>query len=413
MSVRRERRKDLETGTERGFWYVDIKWKAPDGSVTRVRKVSPIQTKRSAEEYERQVREDLLMGRYGRRKEIPTFKEWFNGRYWQEWVVGRRNKPSTVEGKLSVYKQHLEARFGNRKIDEIKVGDIAAFRASLVEKGLTDKTINNILAVLSKPLHYAADVDIIPKAPKVGLFKVEAPEIEFWEFEQYARLLAEAEKQGTTVFAAVCLAGEAGLRVGEIKALRWREDVDMVAGTITVNQQMRKGVVGSPKGRTRRTVPMTGLLWDALKRIAATREGYVIRNLAGQAINDENQIKNLFYRVCRIAGLPERGWHSLRHTFGTHAALFGVNPWRLMTWMGHKRIDETMRYVHVADGHSRELPPALIDAAAAEHDPDRRILRMLGGRKAVPSLPQQSTPEGQHRGNGGDAHRVGSMQLVV
>ena len=290
-----------------------------------------------------------------------------------------------------------------------------------MEKGLTDKTINNILAVLSKPLHYAADVDLIPKAPKVGLFKVEAPEIEFWEFEQYARLLAEAERQGPTVFAAVCLAGESGLRVGEIKALRWREDVDMVAGTITVNQQMRKGVVGSPKGRTRRTVPMTGLLWDALKRIAATREGYVVRNLAGQAINDENQIKNLFYRVCRRAGLPERGWHSLRHTFGTHAALFGVNPWRLMTWMGHKRIDETMRYVHVADGHRRELPVALIEAAAAESDPDRRILKMLGARKVVPPLPlqstsnasSQSTPEGQHRGNKRDAHRVGSVQLVA
>jgi hypothetical protein len=37
-----------------------------------------------------------------------------------------------------------------------------------------------------------------------------------------------------------------------------------------------------------------------------------------------------------------------RHSFGTHAAAFGVNPWRLMTWMGHKRIDETMLYVHLA-----------------------------------------------------------------
>jgi integrase len=62
------------------------------------------------------------------------------------------------------------------------------------------------------------------------------------------------------VQAAVSLAGEAGLRVGEVKALRWREDVDMVAGTVTVNQQMRQGVVGTPKGRTRRTVPMTALL---------------------------------------------------------------------------------------------------------------------------------------------------------
>jgi hypothetical protein len=43
----------------------------------------------------------------------------------------------------------------------------------------------------------------------------------------------------------VCLAGESGLRVGEIKALRWREDVDMVAKTITVNQQMRRGITAA------------------------------------------------------------------------------------------------------------------------------------------------------------------------
>jgi integrase len=381
MSVRRERRNDPDTGRERWFWMIDVDWEAPDGSKTRVRKVSPIQNKRSAQEFERQIRDDLLMGRYGRWREVPIFRDWFNGRYWNEWVVGRRNKPSTVEGKRSVFDQHLDPVFGHKRLDEIKAGEIAAFRASLVEKNLTDKTINNILAVLSKPLRYAADVDVIAKAPKVGLFKVEAPEIEFWEIEQYARLLAAAEKEGPVVFAAVCLAGEAGCRVGEVKALRWREDVDMVAGTITVSQQMRRGIVGTPKGRTRRTIPMTSLLWDALKRLPVTREGLVVRNLAGKARSDENQIKNLCYRICRLAGLPARGWHTLRHTFGTHAALFGVNPWRLMTWMGHKRIDETMRYVHVADGHRRDLPPELLATVAGELDPDRRILKLLGARK--------------------------------
>jgi integrase len=61
---------------------------------------------------------------------------------------------------------------------------------------------------------------------------------------------------------------------------------------------------------------MTPLLREALQKIGATREGLVVCNLAGQAINNENQISNLFYRVCRLAGLPERGWHTLRHTFG-------------------------------------------------------------------------------------------------
>jgi integrase len=218
-------------------------------------------------------------------------------------------------------------------------------------------------------------------------------------------LLAAAEKVGELEYAAVCLAGEAGLRVGEVKGLRWREDVDMVAGTITVNQQIREGVVGTPKGRTRRTIPMTTVLWHAIKRLPVTREGLVMRNLPGHADSDENQIKNLFYRVCRLAGLPERGWHTVRHTFGTHAALFGVNPWRLMSWMGHKRIDETMRYVHVADGDRRELPAEVLAAAAGDQDPDRRILKQIGARKLVPLR--------QPDGNGTDAQCASGIHLVA
>ena len=78
--------------------------------------------------------------------------------------------------------------------------------------------------------------------------------------------------------------------------------------------------------------------------------------------------------------MPFRLFHTLRHTFGTHAALFGVNPWRLQAWLGHKRIDETMLYVHVAEAHPRELPEHVQQAARIEGDPDRRILAMLAAR---------------------------------
>jgi len=85
-------------------------------------------------------------------------------------------------------------------------------------------------------------------------------------------------------------------------------------------------------------------------------------------------------RLCRLAGLPEYQWHTLRHTFGTHAALFGVNPWRLQTWLGHKRIEETMLYVHVAEAHARAWPDAVAQAASGEIDPDKRIISMLAAR---------------------------------
>ncbi len=48
-------------------------------------------------------------------------------------------------------------------------------------------------------------------------------------------LLASAKVEGPDWYAAVCLAGEAGPPAGEVKAQRWREDVDLIAKTITVN----------------------------------------------------------------------------------------------------------------------------------------------------------------------------------
>jgi integrase len=153
----------------------------------------------------------------------------------------------------------------------------------------------------------------------------------------------------------------------------------MVAKTITVNFQTRNKETTTPKGRTRRTIPMTARLHDALKRMSVIREGLVVRNLDGSAKTDDQADKGMG-RICRRAGLPVRLFHTLRHTFGTHAALFGVNPWRLQAWLGHKRIDETMLYVHVAEAHPRDLPDVVCNASSGIADPDRRVLAMLGAR---------------------------------
>lgn len=234
--------------------------------------------------------------------------------------------------------------------------------------------MNNVLCVLSKALHYAVDVELIDKAPKVGLLKCERPEIETWSFEEYARLVVAAREADPMWRVAVSLAGEAGLRVGEVKALRW-EDVDLIGRTITVRQQMRHGIIGTPKGGKRRVVPMT----DALNSLDVVRTGYVVRNPDGTPLCD-GQTTNGIQRICRKAGLVHREWHVLGHAFGTHLALLGVNPFRLQAWMGHARMEETLLYVHLAEAHARPLPPQMIEAAAGETDPDRRVLAMLSAR---------------------------------
>lgn len=53
-----------------------------------------------------------------------------------------------------------------------------------------------------------------------------------------------------------------------------------------------------------------------------------------------------------------------------------------MQWMGHKRIDETMLYVHFAEAHLKPLPEPVVAASRGIEDPDAKIVAMLGARQA-------------------------------
>lgn len=352
-----------------GGWFFRPTVKLPDGTTKRLFGTPGIPgmyqdldaTKLGAQEAEQRAIK-LALANAGVlapvKKEVPPFREWFKGRFWTEWVFARKNKPTEVRSKTIIFDNHLEAAFGDKRLDEIDVGAVARFRGNLIDKKLGEKRINNILLVLSKALRYALDCELITKVPKLGLFKVERPEIVAWDFEQYARLVAAAKAEGETWHVAVLLAGEAALRVGEVKELRWREDVDMIAKTITVNRQVCNEEATTPKGRTRRVVPMTNVLYDALRRMETIREGRPAGPLLAHAPS-----------FVRHARRPVRR-----------------EPLRLQTWLGHKRIDETMLYVHVAEAHRRDLPTHVLDAAKSVDDPDRRIVAMLGARSALTTV---------------------------
>ena len=78
MSVRRRQWTDPVAGKIVDAWFVDVKFQSLDGHARRIRKFSPVQTKRGAEQYEQQLRQSLLDGTYGKQveeeapREIPT-----------------------------------------------------------------------------------------------------------------------------------------------------------------------------------------------------------------------------------------------------------------------------------------------------------------------------------------------------
>ena len=143
-----------------------------DGARRTIRGTPAINTKKAAD-----AAELAHIDRVQRppRVTVPTLDEWFRGkptedgeytgRFWNEWVVARDNKPTERRSKRSVYENRLRPEFGHLPLDRIGVAEVARFRAKLVEEGLNKKTINKILCVLSKPLKYAVDCELIPRAP--------------------------------------------------------------------------------------------------------------------------------------------------------------------------------------------------------------------------------------------------------
>ena len=365
-----------------GRWRYRTVVRLPDGRKVRISGTPELNTKAAAQDEER-LHIQRLKNPTMAKPAAPKFGEFFNGRFWQEWVIARKNKPGEMEEKRRVYERYLRPRFANKRLDEIRDDDVLRLQAELSKGGLKEKTVNNIVTVLSKPLRYAFDVRLIELAPKVRLYKVEAPEIGCWEIEEYSSILRAAVVEGAEWHRAVMLAGEAGLSVGEVRALQWQRDVDMVGGTITVNQQTRHGVTDLPKGRRRRKVPMTEALKTVLAK-SSRKTGFVVANIDGSQVTD-GQTSKAIYRIYDRARAPERpgAWHLLRHTFGTHAAMFSVNAWTLMMWMGHKRQEETMLYVNLARDHARPIPSVVLKAGEGEADADRRTLKMLSARGNV------------------------------
>ena len=111
---------------------IDVVFRHPDGRRQRVRRVSPVQTRRGAEEYERSVRQALLTSKFERKeeaeKECPRFDR-FAGEFLNTYAVAN-NKPSEVSAKRVNLNNHLVPVFGKRRLDEISARDVEAYKAA-------------------------------------------------------------------------------------------------------------------------------------------------------------------------------------------------------------------------------------------------------------------------------------------
>jgi site-specific recombinase XerD len=62
--------------------------------------------------------------------------------------------------------------------------------------------------------------------------------------------------------------------------------------------------------------------------------------------------KHWFARAVKQAGVQDFTWHDLRHTFASRLVMAGVDLRTVQVLMGHKNIQMTCRYAHLAPSHT-------------------------------------------------------------
>lgn len=343
MSVRREIRRDPKAGTTREFWFVDVTFEHSDGRLERVRKVSPVQTKRGAEQYERDIRQSLLEG--PRKKEVerpaaPTFKVFADE--FMSTYAATNNKPSEIATKRKNLKNHLVPAFGDLGIDAIGPQEIERFKTRKAVEGLSPKTVNNHLTLLRRILSIACEWGRLEHVPPVRWLKVPEQKIDFLSFDEAERLISSADAEWKPM---VTVAVKTGLRLGELIALRW-EDIDLDAGRLMVRRAAANGIVGTPKSGRTREVPLGALPLSVLCVLPRSDSGFVFH--AGNQMLTSGQCKWPLWRACLNARTRRIGWHALRHTFASHLVMRGVSLKVVQELLGHSTIEMTMRYSHLS-----------------------------------------------------------------
>ena len=253
----------------RGGWEVDIRVVAPDGSrEIRQRKRAPTSARsaavRWAESRERVLFERLMKPPQDNAppKEVPTLRE-FASRFLDGYARADRQKRSGIAAKEMILRVHLVPALGHKRLDAITSEDVQHLKGRLSTKAA--KTVNNILTVLNVMLKKAVEWNVIDRVPcTIRLLRVSKSSTLFYDFEEFERLIVPARATDSRAYLLVLMAGEAGLRLGEMVALEW-SDIDFVKRQVCVQRSAWKGHVASPKSGRLRYIPLTIRLAAALR----------------------------------------------------------------------------------------------------------------------------------------------------
>jgi integrase len=298
-------------------------------------------------------------------------------------------KPSTLRDRESILgepgiprkrgegmiRAHVMAALGDCPASKITTREVNDVLATVSATGASASTVNKYRAVISavfnhgcKPSTFALPGNPVIAAdrrrePSPGALVFYSPD----EIEAIARALADGRHRDPRFPAVsgnersareaedredaelVRVAAYAGLRRGELLALRWR-DVDFAGSALTVARAMSAGVESTTKSGRVRRVPLADQAAAALDRLSRRKHftapgELVFCNGFGRPL-DGSALRRRYRRAQEAAEVRPLRFHDLRHTFGSLLAARGVDVVTIQKAMGHSALSTTSRYLH-------------------------------------------------------------------
>ena len=143
-----------------------------------------------------------------------------------------------------------------------------------------------------------------------------------------------------------------GMRIGEVLALNYTDDIDLENKMIKITKTLtkdrnKKTVIGPTKTKSgRRNIEINELTEDIIKDSINNKmenKNKILYCQENGQLYVDNTINSAFKRICKNAGITKPvNTHMLRHTFATRCIEAGVDLPVLQKLMGHANIETTI-----------------------------------------------------------------------
>lgn len=274
---------------------------------------------------------------------VPTVKEW--GEEWQKRLKESGASPNTLRSYKSHLKRYIYPAFQDRAVNSITRAEVIDwyYKTAPGKPGARKNAYTTFSALMSA----AVDSELIETSPvrvKGAAVKkrVRDESRERVATDSQVEQIAGAMPPRLAIM--VYLAAWAGLRYGEIAALR-RRHIDLKNRRIMVRAAVKRGetgelVEGAPKSALgRRDVPISDALAGKLKDHLAThvdksQDSLLVYSGAGTFLS--NKTLHFSYNpAVSGAGLPGFSFHQLRATCATMLARAGATEAEIQAILGH------------------------------------------------------------------------------